>query len=233
MAWIFHSTINLVPFVLFSHIALGFPTPLDFNGQLSRWNRSLSSPTVTYYLSTSDRNDYDRYASLVAEAAELWTAADQSYLNLIETADENSADIIVTLGGSEDVGLNAAGYSTIDAYDSDGYMKKCSAVISLTKNPTYTSLSKTILHEIGHCVGLGHSIVSESIMSYDLDKNSFALDVDDEAAIASLYPLSGEEPIKPLGCSVAGTGSKKNGLLLLVLLAPLIVCILKKKPASN
>jgi len=77
---------------------------------------------------------------------------------------------------------------------------------------------------MGHCLGLGHSLVPEAIMSYSLDKNTFALDLDDEAAVSRLYPADGSRPRLPPGCAAgaAWSGQARLSLFVLLLLPALV-----------
>src|SRR5262249_40991309 len=55
-----------------------------------------------------------------------------------------------------------------------------------------------VTHEIGHCLGLAHSVSATSIMSYR-DERTSTLSPDDQYAITLLYPKGSSS--YPVGCA--------------------------------
>lgn len=199
-----------------------YPVPVDFDGSLLRWQITAENPRVSYEIvaSVSDLNYYGR---LVEDSANQWSDVDGSVLRLEKAVEDEVAQITVKLTNTLDGSAYSAGFAVFDSKDNNG-PTHCTIEVLVDRAYSNYSLGKSILHELGHCVGLGHSVVPTSIMSYSLGANDFALDTDDEAAIARLYPPEGHAALPP-GCAIGlGRGQRQPwllGLLLLPLLASL------------
>lgn len=213
---------------LVSGSASSFPTSVDFDGSLSRWPLRLGDPPITYELIMNDDEDHMPYALILDEAAFLWTDSASSYFEFAPQESETPAQVSVHLERSIDGGDYSAGYAQFDEYD-DKKPTHCSIHVALDEGMSQRSLAKTLLHELGHCVGLDHSLVPQAIMSYSLNHNSFALDLDDEAALARLYPQDGSAPKLPPGCAAGPwrTHASPPGLLMVVLLPLALACFLR------
>jgi hypothetical protein len=217
--------------VWIAEIALSYPTPVDFNGQLLRWDLSPENPRLNYELITEGFESPNLYGTSVSLAANLWNDVATSYIHLAKADEGAQAHITIRLEKSLTDATFSSGFAEFDELEDDGTPLHCLMTVGAGDAQSITSISKTILHEFGHCIGLGHSLVPEAIMSYRLDKNSFALSVDDRAAASRLYPQNGETPRLPKGCAMGSFSStrrppkdKKAGVtwvLLLFLACPL------------
>lgn len=205
-----------------------YPTPVDFSGKLARWNIDPASPKIYYEVVADDAFNLHSYKDLVREAAGIWSSVHGSYAEL-ELADTGeTAMVSVHYDYSITGGDSSAGYAEFDAVDDHG-PTHCVIHIAAPLGMDWEALGKTTLHELGHCLGLGHSVVPESIMSYRLDVNSFSLALDDEAAVARLYPASGSEPKKPAGCTVGSAHTQAGKVLLFLVLLPLVSLGLRRR----
>lgn len=181
--------------------ALAYPTPFDVDGALHKWPISKENPYVYYEVVSADSGLQTYLQDIADESAAIWSSVDGSLLRLRPFDESNTTHISIYFDNSITGGAMAAGYSIFDAVD-DGVPKHCSIHIAVNSGVDAESLNKTTLHELGHCLGLGHSLMPESIMSYSLDQNSYTLSVDDRAAMARIYPENGGHPRLAPGCSI-------------------------------
>ena len=210
--------------VLRNELALAYPTPVDFDGSILRWDINLGAPPITYGIVADRDDDALTYQGAVDDAAGLWNDVPSSYFNFAAAESSVAPQVTIHLKSAIDGGDYSAGYALFDEYEG----KKpthCSIFVTADDTIGYTGMAKTFLHEMGHCLGLGHSLVPQAIMSYKLTENHFALDVDDQAAAARLYPVDGSKPKLPPGCSVGATqrGANPWAVLALMILPPLAV----------
>ncbi len=180
----------------------GYPTPVDFNGKLLRWDIDETTPTITYGIEAENQDDVTYYESMIEQAADLWGQVPGSYFKFKYVPLEETPQVTIYLRSSLSGVRDTAGFTMFDEYDGDK-PKHCSIYVLVDPLTADYWMGKVFLHELGHAAGLGHSLVPEAIMSYSLDANNFALDVDDFAAIAHSYPTNGEKPRLPLGCSIS------------------------------
>jgi len=217
-------TITLVAMLSFQNNAFSYPTPVDFDGKILRWNINKDDNTpIYYYIEADSTSDLRNYESIVEQAADIWTEVASSYFVYERTLDPNLAQTFVHLDNDQGGNSASSGYATF-SFDDSGYPTSCEIHVAIS----LSGIDKTVLHELGHCVGLGHSLIGEAIMSYDVEKNGFWLDVDDVAAISRIYPIDGSSPKLPPGCSISAGSRAKTSLLILILL-PLLVAMLRSK----
>jgi len=198
----------------------GYPTPVDFDGSLLRWNISIDDEPITYEIKSKNPTDSENFESVIEESATLWSSVPNSYFRYTRADSDTQAQVTINLERSIDGSAVSSGYAVFDKY-SNQQPEHCSIFILIDESFSSNSIAKTILHELGHCLGLGHSLIPEAIMSYQLDKNSFGLDIDDQAAVSRLYPADGSSPKLPPGCSI-GIGRMPFNLGLIVLFLPVL-----------
>lgn len=177
-----------------------YPFPVDFSGQLLRWQIDASTPDLTYQVEFEGSFDESLLITVTRDAASKWNEVPSSFvvLNFTNSLD---ADIRVVFKQNDTGDDFAAGFAVFEEYDGNTPVR-CRIEVFLEDIVT-VGVAKTILHEFGHCLGLGHSLVPEAIMSYRVNENQYALSLNDYAALTTLYPRPGfAEDKKPLGCSV-------------------------------
>ena len=226
---IFCAILGLQSIFLFSTgFAMTYPTPVDFTREVLKWPINSENPVVTYRVVSEFQDDYDRFINTINVAAGMWGGVAASSLDL--NWDQNNQNALITLHLQSSINDSSfsAGYAEFDELGEEGEPLHCSIFVLVSPSFSFTSIAKTILHEFGHCLGLGHSLIPEAIMSYHLDRNSFQLDLDDIAAIVRLYPQQGGSQIAP-GCSVGIESQTRNSyLILLLMISPLLICITNK-----
>ena len=208
-------------------VALAYPTPVDFDGSLTRWDIHLGDPPVTYEIVGADA-DVQAYSAAIQEAAGKWNDVSTSYFQYRLADPGEAAQVTIHLDSVLSGVTDSAGYTEFDKYNGTKPLH-CSIHVEVDDGVSYYDTSKTFLHEMGHGLGLGHSLIPHAIMSYSLDQNEFALDTDDEAAVSRLYPADGSRPRLPLGCAV-GAGQRSGptraaALVLLVLPAAAVTTL--------
>lgn len=226
MGWCFVSILTLG----ISSLAFGYPTPVDFSGNISRWEIDLDNPIVTYEIRADSSYDEAYFGTLVDEAANVWSQVSTSYILLRPAPQNERADITVEFKSSLSGQAFSSGFAIFDEMSESGFPTHCS--VSILVSGRLITIQKTVLHELGHCLGLGHTLVPEAIMSYSLDKNSYALDTDDRAALSRIYPSDGSEPQLPPGCATPyWLGKTKKGvwLLIMLLIPPFLIMLLGYK----
>lgn len=216
-------------------ICYAYPTPIDIDGKLHVWSLSIDDHFVYYDVVSPATDDSAGYSDLIGQVINKWNSVDKSLLKLVPADDIHPAQITITFDTGAGTAGVSAGYAFFDDVSADG-PRHCGAFIGVPAGIQTGGIHKTTLHEIGHCLGLAHSLIPSSIMSYKLDENEFALSIDDEAALARLYPLDASGPQLAAGCVVGHqiqrTSNPSAGLFALVVLGPgiaLAVCGLRRR----
>jgi hypothetical protein len=206
--------------VLFSSGAFSYPTPVDLDGKLHRWPITSEAPEV-YFEVAGDESLLSFLTEISQEAADTWGSIEQSMLKVKPANTDHVAQITINFQTSIAGGDMAAGYSIFDQVN-EGVPIHCTITIAADPSADTYNLTKTTIHEMGHCLGLGHSLIPESIMSYSLEKNSLTLSADDKAVISRLYPADGSNAMLAPGCSIQGQDKEIHSqtLFLAILLAP-------------
>jgi hypothetical protein len=181
-----------------------------------------SSPTVTFLWngdapeltekedvldgSFADSSDQDLMAALLTRAMNTWNSVPTAYvvLNLQQDAsahiDENDETFSIVVEAQDSEAVAAAAlpsFMTRDpdptALESDPHViHDCDISVS-NSSVSAKSLLRTLVHELGHCLGLGHPHSSyRSIMSYSSLDDSANLALDDKAGVSFLYPEPSE-----------------------------------------
>ncbi|MGE0171233.1 MAG: matrixin family metalloprotease [Oligoflexales bacterium] len=216
----------LIGWFLFQGAAWAYPTPVDFEGDLQRWDIALDDPVIYYFVKDEDGDGQDSYGFYVEQAAEKWTEVDSSYIVLERVAEEEDAQIVVNLKANIEESAFSSGFA---AYTKeDDRLVRCEIEIMKSNSIGVEDFSKTALHELGHCVGLGHSLIPEAIMSYQVESNKFELDLDDIAGVSRLYPSDGSTPKIPKGCAVGPRGMTSS-FTLAWFFVPLFLTIKRKR----
>ena len=206
--------------MLIASIASAYPTPVDFDGTLLRWDVTRSDPPILYEIEAETETIRLIYEQAIIDAAEMWNDVETSFFYYAPAATGERAQVTVHLQNSLTDAPFSAGYAVFDEVTDDNKPVHCEVFIGLDVHGSYTDVAKTAMHELGHCFGLGHSLVPESIMGYQLEKNNFELDIDDRAAISRLYPADGSNPSLPPGCSIGASRGERT-IPVLLLLIPL------------
>jgi hypothetical protein len=183
-----------------------------------------------------DSSDQDLMAALLTTAMNTWNNVPTAYIvlnmeqNSASRIDEHDETFSIVVEAQDSQAVAAAALPSFMTNDPDASDREnnshiihdCDISVSNSSVPA-KSLLRTLVHELGHCLGLGHPHSSyRSIMSYSSLDDSASLSLDDKAGVSFLYPEPGEsEDVQYLTtCGVAGAGAQGFGLWITV---PLLI----------
>lgn len=156
--------------------------------------------------SFADSSDQDLMAALLTRAMNTWNSVPTAYvvLNLQQDAsasvDENDETFSIVVEAQDSQAVAAAALPSFLTRDPDPtalendphVIHDCDITVS-NSSVSAKSLLRTLVHELGHCLGLGHPHSSyRSIMSYSSLDDSANLALDDKAGVSFLYPEPSE-----------------------------------------
>lgn len=151
-------------------------------------------------------SDAELYPILVQEAMDRWNQIDGSYVQLEYAMDDAAAldpedQVFSIVEGS----LEATAAASANPVVEDGIINDCDIKIS-SRKVSAKSLAYTLMHELGHCLGLGHNHTSyNAVMGYSRTSQSLYLASDDKAGILFLYPdADAPKPKEMISCGTTG-----------------------------
>lgn len=170
------------------------------------------------------------WAALVTEAMKAWNTAPGSYLRFelaTGTATQDPLDRVhsITVG---DLGVTSAAVAMPQVEGSR--ILDCDILIGTATNEA-SELAFALMHELGHCVGLGHNHSNyNAAMGYSRSDRSLRLGADDIAGVAFLYPAVGSEPAKEMiACGTVAGSNATAWSLFPLLLVPLFALAIHSK----
>ncbi len=189
-------------------------------------------------------SDAELMGALIDNALATWSNVSGSYLRLESELDIN-ADVekedrlfSLVVKSESNISTAAGAIPTIE----EGVIVDCDIKIA-SRSTGAKELAYTLIHELGHCLGLGHAHSNyNAIMGYSRSRRDLSLGNDDKAGLIFLYPDSYyDSEVKELvSCGVIKHDSAKvpppnqffAGFLLLGLLFPAVFYI-KNPKAKN
>ena len=170
------------------------------NGNIMRWS---INPLVVYIAPMkfySKQGEDHKYRKMVIDALNLWSAASDGKINFRLTNVLLESNINVDW---KRVDRQALGHCYFN-WDAAGRLYGAEVSIGLTDGKIHKQYDSemevfhTILHEIGHALGLGHSPYREDIMYTPHQYGNASLSANDKYSIQWLYRLPAGASVKKI-----------------------------------
>lgn len=192
--------------------------------------------------SLSDLSSAELMESILELVMSIWSNIPGTSINLVmsseiaEDAVVDRNDLLHSIVVKQNTNLTSAAFAIVNNEESSAnpnrnYIVDCD--ISVSSRPvTASELAFTLLHELGHCIGLGHNHLShQSVMGYASTREDLELDLDDKLGVLFLYPdeENDEEVEEILPCGTISSFSKSNRnhhlTVVLLLLSPFFLTV--------
>jgi hypothetical protein len=176
-----------------------------------------------------DLDDEEFWFALIREAMNRWNDVPGAYVELVAEPDNAAAiddlDHVfsITIGDLHATAA-AAAMPTVE----EKTIVDCDILVKDTKTKAKT-LAYTLMHELGHCLGLGHNHSDyNAVMGYSRTSQALSLGADDKAGIIYLYPNGDKPPQELISCAtIAGAGDAEQAAafgFLFILPLTLVIC---------
>jgi hypothetical protein len=159
----------------------------------------------------ADLSDEDFWYAMINEAMARWNDVPGAYVEMV--AEPSDAAVIdptdqvysITIGS---LGATAAAAASPEVEEKT--IVDCDIRVKDTKTKA-KSLAFTLMHELGHCLGLGHNHSDyNSVMGYSRTSQALYLGADDKAGVIYLYGTSDKPPEELISCGTIAGHDRDN-----------------------
>ncbi len=170
--------------------------------------------------------DKEFIAAVLTESMNLWNKIPSAYVTLTVSEAAAPGDAVMdpedrkfSIVVEKSANASSAAFAVPNAMDDDPKTIADCDINLADRKVEAKEIAFTIAHELGHCLGLGHSHTNyRAMMGYSRMAKDFALGADDVAGIVYLYPDPTRVDDEPheIVCGVAAGVSTSSALLLLL-----------------